>query len=73
MKTTCPHCGKGFDVAIKTVLQWVLRSEKLRSAIWSMLGRINGRKAPVRKIGTEAARKAANARWDRWSKVKQPE
>ena len=65
MKTNCPHCGKGFDVAVKTVLAWVERSEKLQAAVGSLIGRINGAKAPVRKVGTDAARKAALSRWNK--------
>lgn len=33
MQTECPHCKKRFDVSIKTVLDWIGRSTKLRSAV----------------------------------------
>lgn len=36
MRTTCPHCQKEFDVSIKTVLEWISRSAKLKSAVDSM-------------------------------------
>ncbi len=33
MKTTCPHCKKGFDISIKSILEWIRGSEKLRAAV----------------------------------------
>lgn len=41
MKTTCPHCKKGFDVPVKTVLDWIVRSAKLRAAVKSLTARLN--------------------------------
>ena len=65
MKTTCPKCGTSFDVAFKTVLEWIERNPRLRKAAASLIGRINGRKVDPAKQsrGSEHARKAANARW----------
>ncbi len=41
MKTTCPHCKKGFDISIKSVLEWIRGSEKLRAAVKSLIARLN--------------------------------
>lgn len=46
MQTECPHCKKRFDVSIKTVLDWIGRSEKLRSAVKSLIARLNRAESP---------------------------
>jgi hypothetical protein len=33
MLTNCPHCKKRFDVSIKTILDGIGRSAKLRAAV----------------------------------------
>ena len=41
MQTECPHCKKRFDVSIKTVLDWIGRSAKLRTAVKSLIAKLN--------------------------------
>ncbi len=65
MKTECPKCGNRFDVSVKTVLGWIDKSELLRKAAGSLIGRINGQKVDPAKQsrGSEGGKKAALARW----------
>jgi len=65
MKTTCPHCGKSFDVGYKDVMNWIERNPNLRKAVGSLIGRINGARAnPKNKARTrEQCQAAAAARW----------
>lgn len=44
MKIRCPNCGTSHDVSYKTILEWVTKSEKLRKAISSQIGKINAQK-----------------------------
>ena len=63
MKTTCPKCKTGYDIPDGEILKHIERSEKLRSKVASMLGRLTGGQT---KLDTEArherALKAVRAR-----------
>ena len=63
MKTTCPKCKTSYDVPEKEILKHIERSEKLRSKVASLLGRLTGGQT---KLDTEArherALKAVRAR-----------
>jgi hypothetical protein len=63
MKTTCPKCKTGYDIPDGEILNHIERSEKLRSKVASLLGRLTGGQT---KLDAEArrarARKAVQAR-----------
>jgi len=67
MKTTCPKCQTSFDIAIKTVVDWVVGNERLRAACQSALAAYYRTKAKPHNMARtpEQARKAAEARWNR--------
>lgn len=56
MKTTCPKCQTSYDVPEKEILQHIERSEKLRSKVASLLGRLTGGQT---KLNAEGRRQRA--------------
>jgi len=56
MKTTCPKCQTCYDIPEKELLQHIERSEKLRSKVASLLGRLTGGQT---KLDAEARRERA--------------
>ena len=63
MKTTCPKCQTSYDVSEKEILQNIERSEKLRSKVASLLGRLTGGQTKLDAEGRrERAKKAVQAR-----------
>ncbi len=63
MKTTCPKCKTSYDVPEKEILQHIERSEKLRSKVASLLGRLTGGQTRLDAEGRrERAKKAVQAR-----------
>jgi hypothetical protein len=63
MKTTCPKCQTSYDVPEKEILQHIKRSEKLRSKVASLLGRLTGGQTKLdAEARRERARKAVQAR-----------
>ena len=56
MKTTCPKCRTIYDVPEKEILQHIERSEKLRSKVAALLGRLTGGQT---KLDAEARRERA--------------
>ena len=63
MKTTCPKCKTSYDVPEKEILQHIERSEKLRSKVASLLGRLTGGQTKLDAEGRrDRAKKAVQAR-----------
>lgn len=63
MKTTCPKCQNSYDISDHEILQHIQRSEKLRSKVSSLLGRLTGGKTKLDAEGRrERARKAVQTR-----------
>jgi hypothetical protein len=63
MKTTCPKCQNSYDIPEKEILQHIERSEKLRSKVASLLGRLTGGQTKLDAEGRSArALKAVQAR-----------
>ncbi|MFA6172809.1 MAG: hypothetical protein WC701_03925 [Kiritimatiellales bacterium] len=56
MKTTCPKCLNQYDIPEKEILRHIERSEKLRSKVAAMLGRLTGGQT---KLDAEARRERA--------------
>jgi hypothetical protein len=56
MKTTCPKCRTCYDIPEKELLQHIERSEKLRSKVASLLGRLTGGQT---KLDADARRERA--------------
>jgi len=56
MKTTCPKCKTGYDIPDGEILKHIERSEKLRSKVASLLGRLTGGQT---KLDIEARRERA--------------
>ena len=56
MKTTCPKCKTSYDVPEKEILRHIERSEKLRSKVAALLGRLTGGQT---KLDAEARRERA--------------
>jgi hypothetical protein len=66
VKTTCPKCQTSYDVPEKEILQHIERSEKLRSKVASLLGRLTGGQTKLDAEGRrERALKAVQAREDK--------
>ena len=66
MKTTCPKCQHSYDIPIKTIVDWVVGSDKLRAAVQSALARYYRTKAKPHNMArtSEQASAAAKVRWD---------
>jgi hypothetical protein len=63
MKTTCPKCQTSYDVPEKEILQHIERSEKLRSKVASLLGRLTGGQTKLDAVARrERALKAVQTR-----------
>jgi hypothetical protein len=63
MKTTCPKCKTGYDIPDGEILKYIERSEKLRSKVASLLGRLTGGQTKLDAEGrSERAKKAVQAR-----------
>jgi hypothetical protein len=63
MKTTCPKCKTSYDIPEKEILRHIERSEKLRSKIASLLGRLTGGQTKLdAEARRERAKKAVQAR-----------
>ncbi|MFA7369139.1 MAG: hypothetical protein WC334_05800 [Kiritimatiellales bacterium] len=63
MKTTCPKCQTSYDVPDKEILRHIERSEKLRSKVASLLGRLTGGQTKLDAKGRRVrALKAVQAR-----------
>jgi hypothetical protein len=63
MKTTCPNCQTRYDIPEKEILQHITRSEKLRSKVASLLGRLTGGHSKLdAEARRERAKKAVQAR-----------
>lgn len=63
MKTTCPKCQNSHDISDKEILQHIERSEKLRSKVASLLGRLTGGQTKLDVAGRrQRAIKAVQAR-----------
>lgn len=63
MKTTCPKCQASYDIPDKEILKHVERSNKLRSKIASLLGRLTGGQTKLDAEGRRArAKRAVQAR-----------
>jgi hypothetical protein len=63
MKTTCPKCKTGYDIPDGEILKHIERSEKLRSKVASLLGRLTGGQTKLDAAARRArAIKAVQAR-----------
>lgn len=63
MKTTCPKCKTGCDIPDEEILKHIERSEKLRSKVASLLGRLTGGQTKLDADGRrQRAIKAVQAR-----------
>ena len=63
MKTTCPKCQTSYDVPEKEILRHIERSEKLRSKVATLLGRLTGGQTKLdAEARRERAKKAVQAR-----------
>jgi len=63
MKTTCPKCKTSYDIPDGDILKHIERSEKLRSKVASLLGRLTGGQTKLDAEGRrERAKKAVQAR-----------
>jgi hypothetical protein len=56
MRTTCPKCDHRYDIPEKEILAQIERSEKFRSKVASLLGRLTGGQT---KLDAEARRARA--------------
>lgn len=67
MKVTCPKDQHTFDIPIKTIVDWVVGSDKLRSACQSALARYYRTKAKPHNMArtSEQASAAAKIRWEK--------
>ena len=57
----CPHCAK--DISLKALLTYIEENGKVLAAVKSLVARKNAEGGPGRRMTSEQARAAAQARW----------